>query len=142
MGGVHRMYRGWVPNTRGRVSYSRFGICERPFRAVSGNTGDGNIRYIICFQKRKLLDKQHPIKYQYSEFKERSGQFWFVCIASTTDTPLDHQNTLNGHVYIFPSKLAWRQHVKPLAASVAIGFQNSSTSQRLTRNMRNCRIYK
>ena len=106
------MYRGWIPSSRGRLSFSRFGLCQEPFRAVNANVGDGRSRCIVCYQRRSSLGGVNPFVVRASEREQRSRHLWFVCVARTRGSLNGANGAIAGAVYIIPSKALWRTSIE------------------------------
>jgi len=107
-------YRGWIPSARGRISYTRFGVCDSPFPATSVNYGDSNDRIIISSQKRYLGDYWRSTNFflkvlvflkirrpTSTRLRPLEGTYHFVCIAKTTDRVPFGDNPLKGFVFYY-----------------------------------------
>jgi hypothetical protein len=113
------IYKGWVPNVAGRLSFSFFGYTQHPTRAIVANVSDTRERYILCYQKRVLVDGVLPLKEIAARlFFGLDGRFWFVCLGRADDRPSSTTSTLTGHLFLFHVKNTWRSEVEPLVRNV------------------------
>ena len=112
---IRNIYKGWVPTVGGRLSFSIVGHSSHPSRAVNANVADKSKRYLICYQKRKLLDSILPIKNILAPLLLGiHGRYWFLCLASTSNSLADSDSEMRGHLFIFHDKSSWKSDVKPL----------------------------
>ncbi|TYO96834.1 hypothetical protein EDC39_112122 [Geothermobacter ehrlichii] len=96
-------FKGWVPNTSGAISFSLFGESSCPSPTIRWHRADADFRYIICAQKRQLLDSAIPF------FKrtlnrilyKQSGEFYFLCLANGNGEIPKDGGRINGYVLIF-----------------------------------------
>lgn len=105
-----------MPTVGRRLSFSLIGQTTHPTEAITVNVATKHARYIICLQKRYLLDSSFPI------FKRQiarhiwaiSGDFWCLLLAKCTCTDEKYiaESSLEGSVLIFQEqspKLSQRQ---------------------------------
>lgn len=100
------LYRAWVPNTIGRLSFSIAGQTSYPSKIVfSGDLEDAGTKF-LCFQRRNLSDTSVPFA---SEWRlprylldrywfHKDGTFFFACCL-VHDRESDQ---LSGKVFCFP----------------------------------------
>ncbi len=119
-------FKGWVPTVTGRLSFSIIGSEEELY---SCNIPAGNSRFIVSASKRSLSDSVLPdfiIRY----FFKNKVDFWFLCIASSGDNPVDADDALKGMVYIFDDAGLWR-NVKSFIEKQTSLFKNAITDQEI-----------
>jgi hypothetical protein len=104
-------FKGWLPTVSGRLSFSIFGHTDHPRNAITANVSDTKSRYLICYQKRELLDA--PLKSLATKLFGLHGKFWFVLQASADDVAISEDSDLTGHLFIFHDKQAWRTDAEP-----------------------------
>ena len=100
-------YISWIPTVGRRLSFSLIGQTTHPTEAITANVATKCARYIICLQKRCLLDSSFPIfKKKISQiiFKT-NGNFWFLLlahnIADNTENKYIADKPIEGSVLVF-----------------------------------------
>lgn len=104
-----QVYKTWVPNVSGALSFSMLGTGTYPSPAWRANVGDQFKRYIVSYQKRPLLDAVIPI---IAKMTGISGDFVCTCVASCSDNPSDTFDTLTGRLFIFHDLKLWKKHAR------------------------------
>jgi hypothetical protein len=101
---TNRIFKSWVPNVSGALSFSALGSGAYPTRPVRANIGDHRVRYVIAFQERDLLDSL--IKFIAPSIGY-TGDFFCICVGKSSDNPLTEHDELVGRLAIFHEKKAW-----------------------------------
>ena len=112
-----KKFKGWIPTVSGRLSFSVVGSTGHTSPAIYANVADEQHRYIICYQKRWLLDG--PILNLFPLFLKEpiarhvqnlEGSFWFLCIAKAPND-IDSDDPMEGSLFLFTKKL-WKGDVE------------------------------
>jgi len=113
---MSRVFKTWVPNVSGALSFSAIGSGCYPTQPVRANVGDQKKRYLVAFQYRNLLDAVIPFL---ARKKGLMGDFVSACVAVSSDDPLETNDFLEGRLFIFHDPTSWKKLVEP----VVIGAQ-------------------
>lgn len=105
------VFKAWVPNVSGALSFSTIGSGFYPSQPVRANIGDQSVRYIIAYQERNLLDAVFPFL---ARFRGLRGKFICLCVAHSSDNPLDSSEDLQGRIFIFHDHDQWERDPKGL----------------------------
>jgi hypothetical protein len=108
---VQTLYRGWIPAVTGRLSFSHFGDCN-PRGSHGVSRTDGNTRYLLVQQKRKIWDVMLPAWRAFERALGLKGSVHFICIAETVDVGTDKQGALQGRGFIISDRKRWRKKAK------------------------------
>jgi hypothetical protein len=107
-------YKGWVPNVAGRLSFSVFGYTSVPTKAIVANASDGDERFIVCHQKRTLIDGTLPLKATTARLLfGLNGTFWFICVGTAGDNPACTTASLAGELFLFHKRDLWDKEAEP-----------------------------
>lgn len=99
-------YIGWVPTVGGRLSFSILGNTDHPKTPALSNVANKDKRYIICLQKRNLLDSSSPI-FKKLMAKVAFGQdasFWCLLVGNCDNSFSSEDQSLKGELYLFHKK--------------------------------------
>lgn len=109
-----QVFKAWVPNVSGALSFSAIGSGCYPDHPVRANIGDQKIRYLVAYQRRELIDAISPF---FARRRGYLGEFVCLCVASSSDDPMDTSDLLQGKLFIFHDLVQWETSVQPLVVS-------------------------
>ncbi|WP_287962316.1 hypothetical protein [Alcanivorax sp.] len=91
------------------MSYSLLGYSSHPTPSICENIADSCHRYILCYQRRQLIDAMLPFRFGWVSrfFLNLDGNFWFVCVAESSNKVNDPA-PLSGKLFIFAGRDKWR----------------------------------
>lgn len=124
------LFKCWLPNVSGRLSFSKFG-----YTAVSGmrfnlNATDNRSRILISVQKRSSTDTVLPVGNP-SRFKlfSLANYLYYICVAtSELDGESRALESLRGKIYILRDRELWIKELRPklksLSARVATEYDS------------------
>jgi hypothetical protein len=107
--GPPHIFKGWVPNLDGSISFSRFGDAAWPSSAQSSKVAGRDVRYIIAYQKRNRSDAVFRLNF----LSRKKGKFFFVCVAKSEGVSGSQTNALSGLLcLVHPAK--WSAEIKQI----------------------------
>lgn len=97
------LFRSWIPNTSGALSFSLFGDTSFPSVSNRAMAADGKTRYAIVSQRRKSLDSAIPFFKELlnSLFFSHEGEFLYICVAKGCGEFPIEDGALSGYLYIY-----------------------------------------
>ncbi|MBU5635484.1 hypothetical protein KOM00_01925 [Geomonas sp. Red69] len=108
---MQRVFKAWVPNVSGALSFNTLGSGSYPAQPVRANIGDHSSRFIICYQHRTLLD---AVSKTLAKRNAIYGEFVCLCVGTSSDDPLCLDDTLRGRLFLFEFADDWKQDAKPM----------------------------
>jgi hypothetical protein len=108
-GWMSTVFKGWIPNVSGALSFSTIGSGYYPSQPIRANLGDQKVRYIIAYQHRNLLDAIIPF---YARLIGIQGNFVCLCLAKCSDDPLNFDDTMHGRLFIYDDQDFWKKNAK------------------------------
>lgn len=106
-----------MPTVTGRLSFSAIGRTTHPRRCVQANVDDGQVRYVICYQARDLLDAAIPHIIAEKIFGAR-GRMWLVLVSRTVPEGDLLKEILEGRILLFHDKARWEVGGKSLVETI------------------------
>jgi len=98
-------YCSWVPTVGGRLSFSIIGDSQHNEKTTTLNHANNDIRYLVCIQRRELLDSSIPFlkRFLASSLFSLKGTFEFLLIAEAPNNATIKNAMLNGVLCFFPT---------------------------------------
>lgn len=107
-------YKGWLPTVSGKLSFDIIGSGIHPNPPIIANVADKNSRFILCSQKRNLLDNILPFKTKFARtLFHQKGDFVFLCLAESSNNIKVLDGSLRGTLLIFKAD-RWDQKLSHL----------------------------
>lgn len=111
------LYRGWVPNATGRLSFRAVGNTNFPTPAVCGNDVVDDHRYIVGYQCRFTSDS--ALQYSIPVFRANAKWLTFVVAARVCETALGFDQPLRGKIFVLVDPNKWELSTKSQVEGVA-----------------------
>jgi hypothetical protein len=97
-------YRGWVPTITGHISFSEIGTTRHPTPSNSANKSDRTKRFLICYQKRSLLDVLFIPNWLSRILLQLNGKFVCAAIGQSGEYQGDSFGRLFGGLFLIERK--------------------------------------